>query len=99
MTTDTVIEEKTKQTLKEPPKFKVIVFNDDFTPVEFVIALLVHVFNKDQVSATELTLQIHNEGKCIVGIYSHEIAEQKVSDATKMSRAHGHPLVIKSEAE
>jgi ATP-dependent Clp protease adaptor protein ClpS len=99
MSTDTVIEEKTKLTLKEPPKFKVIVFNDDYTPVEFVIALLIHIFNKDQVSATTLTLQIHNDGSCIVGIYSNEIAEQKVSDATKMSREHGHPLVIKSEPE
>jgi ATP-dependent Clp protease adaptor protein ClpS len=99
MTTDTVIEEKTKQTLKEPPKFKVIIFNDDFTPVEFVIALLVHVFNKDQDTAAQLTLKIHNDGSAVVGVYSHEIAEQKVNDATKMSRSHGHPLVTKLEIE
>jgi ATP-dependent Clp protease adaptor protein ClpS len=99
MTTDTVIEEKTKQTLKEPPKFKVIIFNDDFTPVEFVIALLVHVFNKDQDTAAQLTLKIHNDGRAVVGVYSNEIAEQKVVDATRMARTHGHPLVTKSESE
>jgi ATP-dependent Clp protease adaptor protein ClpS len=99
MTTDTVVEKKTRQTFKEPPKYKVIVFNDDYTPVEFVIALLVHVFNKDQETATGLTLKIHNDGSAVVGVYSHEIAEQKVNDATKMSRSHGHPLVTKLEIE
>lgn len=96
MTTDTVTDVKIKQVLKEPPKYTVLVYNDDYTPVEFVIALMVTVFNKDHASAVELTLQIHNDGKAIVGTYSHEIAEQKVNEATKMSRSHGHPLVTKA---
>jgi len=101
MTTDTIIEEKTntRQRFKEPPKYKVVVFNDNYTPVEFVIAMFVGVFRKDHDSAVGLTLQIHNEGSAIAGIYSHEVAEQKVSDAIKLARDHGHPLMLKAEQE
>jgi len=99
MTTDTILEEKTKQRLKEPPKYKVVVFNDNYTPVEFVIAMLVAVFRKNQDDAVALTLQIHNDGAAIAGVYSHEIAEQKVNDAINLARANGHPLQLKSELE
>lgn len=99
MTTDTILEEKTKQRLKEPPKYKVVVFNDNYTPVEFVIAMLVAVFKKNQDDAIALTLQIHNDGAAVAGVYSHEIAEQKVNDAVNLARANGHPLQLKSELE
>lgn len=99
MTTETALDEKVKQRIKEPPKYKVVAFNDDYTPMEFVIALMVTIFNKDHPTAIHLTYQIHEQGKSVVGIYSHEVAEQKVSDGIKMARAHGHPLILKSEAE
>jgi ATP-dependent Clp protease adaptor protein ClpS len=98
-TEDTVLEKKktTARQLKEPPKYKVIVLNDNHTPVEFVVVMLVNVFNHDQASALELTLKIHNEGSAVAGVYSHEIAEQKILDGTNMARANGFPLVLKAE--
>ncbi len=105
MPTDTVIEKQTKTTgktsnkLEEPGKFKVIVCNDDVTPMNFVVAMLVAVFRHDQKSALELTLKIHNSGSAVAGIYRYEIAEQKGIDATNLARANGHPLIIKVEPE
>jgi ATP-dependent Clp protease adaptor protein ClpS len=102
MSTDSQIIEKKKTTSKipkEPGKYKVIVLNDDTTPVEFVVAMFIQVFKHSQSSALDLTLKIHNEGSAIAGIYTHEIAEQKIADATNLARGHGFPLVLKAEAE
>jgi ATP-dependent Clp protease adaptor protein ClpS len=102
MTTDTPVIEKKKvisRIPKEPGKYKVIVYNDDVTPVEFVVAMLVAVFRHDQASALKLTLAIHNEGSAVAGTYSFEIAEQKTSDAKRMAINHGFPLVVRTEAE
>lgn len=101
MITDTILEKDvdTIDNIKEPSKFKVIVCNDDVTPVEFVVSLLISVFRHAQNSALELTMQIHNEGSAVVGIYSYEIAEQKGLDATTISRNNGYPLLIKVEPE
>lgn len=102
MTTDSPVIEKKKVTSrvpKEPSKFNVIVFNDDVTPVEFVVAMLVAVFKHDQSSALKLTLAIHNEGSAVAGTYNFEIAEQKSADATRMATNHGFPLMVKTEAE
>jgi ATP-dependent Clp protease adaptor protein ClpS len=102
MTPDTPVIEKKKVTSripKEPSKYKVIVYNDDVTPVEFVVAMLVAVFRHDQASALKLTLSIHNDGSAVAGTYSFEIAEQKTSDATRMATSHGFPLVVRTEAE
>ena len=101
MAVDTIIEKKTRttDTLKEPGKFKVVVCNDDVTPVEFVISMLIAVFRHNEKSALELTLTIHNKGSAAVGIFSYEVAEQKALDATNLARAHGWPLIIKVEPE
>jgi ATP-dependent Clp protease adaptor protein ClpS len=85
--------------IKPPSRYKVIVLNDDYTPMEFVIAMLVTVFKHEESSALELTMKIHNEGAAVAGIYSYEIAEQKTIDATDLARDHGHPLQIKVEEE
>lgn len=99
--TDTIVEKKIKTTnkLKEPGKFKVIVCNDDTTPIEFVIAMLISVFRHDEGSALVLTLKIHTQGNAIAGTYSFEVAEQKAVDGTNLARAHGYPLIIKVEPE
>jgi ATP-dependent Clp protease adaptor protein ClpS len=85
--------------IKQPPKYKVIILNDDKTPMEFVIALLVGVFKHSEASAVQITMKIHNEGSGVAGTYNFEIAEQKAVDATMLSRNAGHPLVIKVEEE
>jgi ATP-dependent Clp protease adaptor protein ClpS len=101
MAIDTVVEKKSKtiDSVKEPGKFKVIVCNDDITPVEFVISMLVSVFRHAEKTALELTLKIHNTGSATAGIYGFEIAEQKAMDATNMARLNGFPLIIKVEPE
>jgi ATP-dependent Clp protease adaptor protein ClpS len=102
MTTQTDVIEKKKTTNsipKEPSKYKVIVFNDDQTSVEFVIAMLITIFNYSQDNALKLTLEIHNAGSAVVGVYSHEVAEQKSVDGTTMARLNGYPLIIKIEPE
>lgn len=102
MTTEnTVIEKKKVNTRlpKEPGKFKVIVCNDDVTPVEFVVAMLVAVFNHAQGDALQLTIKVHHDGSAVAGTFTYEVAEQKSVDATQMARSHGYPLVLKVEAE
>jgi len=101
MTTDTVIEKKkvTSRKVKEPSKYKVIVCNDNVTPMEFVVAMLITIFHFDQNNAFQLTLEVHNKGSAVAGVYSYEVAEQKTMDAVEMSRINGYPLVVKVEAE
>jgi ATP-dependent Clp protease adaptor protein ClpS len=102
MTTETDVIEKKKvidAPPKEPSKYKVIVLNDDYTSVEFVIVMLITVFNYSQENALNLTLEIHNAGSAVAGVYSHEIAEQKIIEASSMAKSHGFPLVLKAEAE
>lgn len=102
MSTDTEIIEKKKTSSKEPKepgKYNVVLMNDDKTPVEFVIALLINVFKHNQDSATQITLSVHNNGSGVAGTYTHEIAEQKAMDGTKLARANGFPLQIKIQAQ
>jgi len=101
MTTDTAVKSRNvvATIVKEPSKFKVVVCNDDVTPMEFVIVMLMNIFRHSEESATDLTLKIHNDGQAIAGVYSFEIAEQKGIDATLLAREHGHPLQIRVEEE
>lgn len=88
---------RTQANLSYPKRFNVIIWNDDFTPMEFVIQLLVEVFNKTVEQSSDITLEIHNEGKAVAGVYSKEIAEQKAHEATVISRHSGHPLSLSCE--
>jgi ATP-dependent Clp protease adaptor protein ClpS len=101
MSTDNFVAQKNKTTdkLKEPGKYKVIVCNDDVTPVEFVVSMLVAVFRHDEKSALELTLKIHNSGSAVAGTFAYEVAEQKAIDATNLARSSGYPLITKVEPE
>jgi ATP-dependent Clp protease adaptor protein ClpS len=101
MANDTVVEHKDKTTdkFKEPGKYKVIVCNDDVTPVDFVVTMLMAVFRHTEKSALELTLTIHNQGSAVAGIFNYEVAEQKGLDATNLARSSGYPLIIKVEQE
>jgi ATP-dependent Clp protease adaptor protein ClpS len=95
--TQSILKQKTNTTIKKPPMYKVIVLNDDFTPMDFVIDMLMIVFKHSESSAKDLTVTIHNENSAVVGVYNYEIAEQKTIDATIMARDNGHPLLIKLE--
>ena len=105
MTTDTTfkedikLDEKIKKETELPRRYKVIILNDDLTPMEWVISILTEIFKHTQSKAQELTLAIHSEGSAIAGIYSYEIAEQKSVEATMLSRNNGFPLAFKLEVE
>lgn len=89
---------KTQTTLAYPQRYNVIFLNDDFTPVAFVIHLLIEIFNKDLDSAQDITMEVHEHGKAVVGTFSYEVAEQKVHEAIIVARHSGHPLQIILEA-
>ena len=96
---DVEINEIIEDKLDEPRKYKVIFFNDDATPMEWVIGILNGIFKHSLESAEKLTVQIHTEGTATVGIYTYEVAEQKAVEATTASRERGYPLQIKVEEE
>jgi len=80
--------------IPRPNKFKVVLHNDDTTPMEFVIELLKRVFNHTQEKAEEITFKVHNEGKGIAGVYYYEIAEQKCIECQMISRTAGYTLNV-----
>ena len=92
-----VLEEKPK--LKKPPLYKVIMLNDDYTPMEFVIEMLQTYFSKSHEQATEIMLHIHQKGIGICGLYTYEIAESKATQVLDKARKNQHPLQIKLEKE
>lgn len=97
--TDIQIDEKIKAKIAEPTRWKVVFINDDVTPIDFVISLLMEVFKHGFDSAKHVTMQVHEQGSGIAGTYSHEIAEAKTTEAVTLSRANGFPLQIKMEEE
>ena len=96
---DVKIDEKIQMKVEEPSKYKVIMLNDDTTPMEWVIDLMKMIFNHSQETAEQLTLTIHNEGSAVVGIYTYEIAEQKSVESTNASREHGFPIQLRLDKE
>ena len=89
--------ETSKPKLKEPPKYVVLLHNDDYTTMEFVIEVLARFFRKTHEEAVQIMLSVHNEGKGVAGIYTREIAETKVQQVTEYAKAHGHPLMVTAE--
>ena len=85
--TDIVLDEKIKQKIEEPKKWKVILLNDDHTPMDFVIGVLTEIFRHTQETAKDITIKIHTEGSGIAGVYSYEIAEVKWRK-NEFKRAH-----------
>lgn len=91
-----VLERKTLRT--EPPKmYQVVLLNDDFTPMEFVVLVLQEYFNKDRETATQIMLKIHLEGKGVCGVFTRDVASTKVDQVLQAARHHGHPLQCSSE--
>lgn len=99
MSTDTAVEEKVVVSLQPPPLWKVVFLNDDQTPMELVIDLLTGIFKHSESKAKDITLEIHETGSAVAGIYPFEIAEQKGMEATAVARQHGSPLRITVDQE
>lgn len=91
--------EKAPVRVRPPRKWKVVLYNDDFTPMDFVVEVLMRFFGHSQERATAIMWQVHNEGKGVCGVYPKEIAETKMMQVNRHSRAHGHPLLCQIEVD
>lgn len=83
---------QTRSKTKEPSLYKVILLNDDYTPMDFVVHILVKFFRKNEAEAHNIMLQVHQKGAGVAGVFSHEVAETKVYLVNEYSRQHHHPL-------
>ncbi len=93
-----VIEAPAKPKLKEPPMYKVILLNDDYTPMEFVVEVLQKFFSMDREKATQIMLAVHTTGKATCGIFTRDIAETKCAQVNQYSQENQHPLQSDVEA-
>lgn len=93
---NTALQEARPQ-LKKPPLYKVILLNDDFTPMDFVVEILTNFFNMSEERATQVMLQVHTQGVGVCGTYTKDVAETKVHIVNNYSREHHHPLMCAME--
>jgi ATP-dependent Clp protease adaptor protein ClpS len=96
---DTGVVVQTKTRTQRPPMYKVLLLNDDFTPMEFVVMVLERFFGMNHAQAFELMLMVHKKGLAVVGVFSHEIAETKVTQVMEAARQNQHPLQCTMEKE
>lgn len=93
---DTAVEE-TRPDVKRPPLYRVVLLNDDYTPMDFVVEILESIFGMERMRATQVMLEVHTKGKGICGVYSYEIAETKVAQVMGIATQHQHPLLCTME--
>ena len=93
------VRERQRTDLREPRRYKVIIHNDDFTTMDFVVMVLMTVFHKSQAEAEQLMLQVHHSDQAVVGIYSYDVAQSKIQRATMMAREAGFPLRLTCQPE
>ncbi len=92
-----LVTERAKPKLKQPRLYKVVLLNDDYTPMEFVVHVLETFFTMNREKATQVMLHVHTRGKGVCGVFTHEIAESKASQVNEFSRRHDHPLLCTLE--
>jgi ATP-dependent Clp protease adaptor protein ClpS len=92
-----VVAERKTQKTKPPQMYQVVMLNDDYTPMEFVVVVIQEFFNKDRETATQIMLKIHLDGKGICGVYSRDVAATKVQQVQEAAHQAGHPLQCLSE--
>ena len=89
--------EEAKPKVKRPPLFRVVLINDDYTPMEFVVDILESIFGMERTRATQVMLEVHTKGKGICGVYDYGIAETKVAQVMSIAKQHQHPLLCTME--
>lgn len=94
---DSTVVEQSRPKLKKPRMFQVVLLNDDYTPMEFVVELIEQFFFKSRENATQIMLKIHTEGKGVCGIYTEDVAETKAAVVNQYSLDHQHPLLCEVE--
>ena len=92
-----LVVEEAKPEVKQPPLYNVVLLNDDYTPMEFVVDVLERFFRMDRSAATRVMLEVHVRGKGVCGVFTYEIAETKVAQVTTYSRDNQHPLLCTLE--
>lgn len=92
-----IVVDEAKPRIKQPPLFKVVMINDDFTPMEFVVSVLQSFFYHPREKAVQIMLQVHTQGRGIAGLYPAEIAETKVAQVNAYARRQQHPLLTVME--
>lgn len=97
METNIATKQKDKVKIKKPKNYKVVMYNDDYTTMEFVINILVSVFNKNIIEAEKIMIDVHQKGKGIAGIYSYDIAVTKTATAMSMAKEQGFPFKLTTE--
>lgn len=95
----TPLAEEQRPKLKTPPMYKVVLLNDDYTPMDFVVEVLVLFFGMNQSKAVQTMLLVHYQGKAVCGIYTYDVAETKVAHVNAYARSNEHPLLCFLEAE
>ena len=95
--TGVIVKQETKT--KKPSLYKVLMLNDDYTPMEFVVHVLERFFNKTRAEATRIMLHVHQRGVGVCGVYTYEVAETKVNQTMEFARRHQHPLQCTLEKE
>ena len=83
--------------LKKPPMYEVLLINDDYTPMDFVVEVLTYFFSMNSEKATQVMLQVHNEGQGVCGVFPHDLAETKVAQVVAFAKKHQHPLMCISK--
>jgi len=96
---DAAVATKTRPKTQRPPLYKVLLLNDDYTPMEFVVHVLERFFSITHAQAVEIMLTVHKKGVAVVGVFSHEVAETKVAQVMDFARRHQHPLQCTMEKE
>jgi ATP-dependent Clp protease adaptor protein ClpS len=92
-----LVVEESRPKLKKPPLFRVVLLNDDYTPMEFVVEVLELFFGMDRTNATRIMLEVHTQGKGVCGVFAYEIAETKVAQVSSYAEQHQHPLLCTLE--
>jgi len=96
---ETGVATKTRTKTKRPPLYKVMLLNDDYTPMEFVVYVLERIFSISNQQAVDIMLTVHNKGLAVVGVFSYEIAETKVGQVMELALRNQHPLQCTMEKE
>src|SRR5689334_12704608 len=92
-----LVVEEARPEVARPPLYQVLLINDDFTPMDFVVAVLETFFNMDRERATQVMLHVHTRGRGVCGVFTREVAETKVTQVNEFARAHQHPLLCTLE--
>jgi ATP-dependent Clp protease adaptor protein ClpS len=92
-----LVTEEARPRVKKPPLYRVLLLNDDYTPMEFVVEILQQIFSMERTTATRVMLEVHTKGKGDCGVFTYEIAETKVAQVMGMAQRHQHPLLCTME--